>query len=234
LFAASMVAVCSAASGGLRGSKQDAMKEVSGPAKHYTGGLKPFPGNIGLYDETPSGEQGAMEEVSGTSKGLLGRVEHFRCKGSKSACHAAKKIAGPGGMYHPPKKTDKVILHDEDRSGEQDAMKEVSGTSKGLLGTVEHLGDKGAKVAYHAAKKIEKKILHDEDRSGEQDAMEEVSGTSKGLLGTVEHLGDKGAKVAYHAAKKIEKKILHDEDRSGEQDAMEEVSGTAKPFLRKP
>merc|ERR1712050_568460 len=83
---------------------------------------------------------------------------------------------------------------------------EVSGTSKGLLGTVEHLGDKGAKVAYHAAKKIEKKILHDEDRSGEQDAMEEVSGTSKGLLGTVEHLGDKGAKVAYHAAKKIEKK----------------------------
>merc|ERR1712226_860002 len=85
-------------------------------------------------------------------------------------------------------------------------MKEVSGTSKGLLGTVEHLGDKGAKVAYHAAKKIEKKILHDEDRSGEQGAMEEVSGTSKGLLGTVEHLGDKGAKVAYHAAKKIEKK----------------------------
>merc|ERR1712061_826975 len=87
-----------------------------------------------------------------------------------------------------------------------DAMEEVSGTSKGLLGTVEHLGDKGAKVAYHAAKKIEKKILHDEDRSGEQDAMKEVSGTSKGLLGTVEHLGDKGAKGAYHAAKKIEKK----------------------------
>merc|ERR1712110_500176 len=144
LFAASMVAVCSAASGGLRGSKQDAMKEVSGPAKHYTGGLKPFPGNIGLYDETPSGEQGAMEEVSGTSKGLLGTVEHFVDKGAKLAYHTAKKI-------------EKQILHDEDRSGEQDAMEEVSGTSKGLLGTVEHLGDKGAKVAYHAAKKIEKK-----------------------------------------------------------------------------
>merc|ERR1711870_88981 len=104
----------------------------------------------------------------------------------------------------------------------------------GLLGTVEHFVDKGAKLAYHTAKKIEKQILHDEDRSGEQDAMEQVPGTSKGLLGTVEHLGDKGAKGAYHAAKKIEKKILHDEDRSGEQDAMKEVSGTAKPFLRKP
>merc|ERR1712217_414118 len=79
------------------------------------------------------------EEVSGTSKGLLGRVEHFRCKGSKSACHAAKKIAGPGGMYHPPKKTDKVILHDEDRSGEQDAMKEVSGTAKGAYHETKHI-----------------------------------------------------------------------------------------------
>merc|ERR1711933_24311 len=74
------------------------------------------------------------------------------------------------------------IFHDEDRSGEQDAMKEVSGTSKGLLGTVEHLGDKGAKGAYHAAKKIDKSILHDEDRSGEQDAMKEVSGTAKPFL----------------------------------------------------
>merc|ERR1712151_550447 len=99
-----------------------------------------------------------------------------------------------GEPIMPRRKSKKKILHDEDRSGEQDAMEEVSGTSKGLLGTVEHLGDKGAKVAYHAAKKIEKQILHDEDRSGEQDAMEEVSGTSKGLLGTVEHLGDKGAK----------------------------------------
>ena len=50
-------------------------------------------------------------------------------------------------------------------------MKEVSGTSKGILGTVEHLVDKGAKGAYHAAKKIDKVILHDGDSSGEQDAM---------------------------------------------------------------
>jgi len=63
-------------------------------------------------------------------------------------------------------------------------MKEVSGTSKGLLGTAEHLVDKGVKGAYHGAKKIEHFLLHDEDRSGEQDAMKEVSGTSKGHFGT--------------------------------------------------
>merc|ERR1712176_1436705 len=68
-FAASMVAVCSAATGGLRGSKQDAMKEVSGTANHYPKDWhKWLPGNNGLYDETPSGEQDAMKEVSGTAR----------------------------------------------------------------------------------------------------------------------------------------------------------------------
>merc|ERR1712050_698670 len=102
------------------------------------------------------------------------------CMGGCLHPHPHPRPKGPKDLHSLSRKIDKVILHDEDRSGEQDAMKEVSGTSKGLLGTVEHLGDKGAKVAYHAAKKIEKKILHDEDRSGEQDAMKEVSGTAKG------------------------------------------------------
>merc|ERR1712226_1568624 len=148
-----------------------------------------------LHDEDRSGEQDAMEEVFGTSKGVLNnvkrKVNRLVSEGITRAYHAWRKIGKFG------------IFHDEDFSGEQDAMKEVSGTSKGLLGTVEHLGDKGAKEAYHAAKKIDKKILHDEDRSGEQDAMKEVSGTSRGLLGTVEHLRFKGSKSACHAAKKI-------------------------------
>merc|ERR1712157_703142 len=142
-----------------------------------------------LHDEDRSGEQDAMEEVSGTAK--------LSPKDWHKLPDAANKIAGPGGVYHPPKKIDKVILHDEDRSGEQ----EVSGTSKGLLGTVEHLGDKGAKGAYHAAKKIDKVILHDEDRSGELDAMEEVSGTSKGVLSKVK---SKVKDLAFRAARKIE------------------------------
>jgi len=170
LFAASMVAVCSAASGGLRGSKQDAMKEVSGPAKHYTG-LKPFK-KIG-----PNG-----------------------CMGGCLHPHPHPRPKGPKDLHSLLRKIDKVILHDEDRSGEQDAMKEVSGTSKGLLGNVEHLVDKGAKEAYHIANKSEPFILHDENRSGEQDAMKEVSGTSKGFLPTVVHVVDKGLKGGEWAA----------------------------------
>merc|ERR1719333_1289132 len=101
LFAASMVAVCSAATGGLRGSKQDAMKEVSGTAKHYPKDWhKWLPGNNGLYDETSSGEQ----EVSGTAK-------HY-----PKDWH--KWLPGNNGLY------------DETPSGEQDAMEEVSGTAK--------------------------------------------------------------------------------------------------------
>merc|ERR1712113_624464 len=72
-------------------------------------------------------------------------------------------------------------MSDGNRSGEQDAMKEVSGTSKGLLGNVEHLVDKGAKEAYHIANKSEPFILHDENRSGGQDELKEVSGTAKHL-----------------------------------------------------
>merc|ERR1712003_443345 len=142
---------------------------------------------------------------------------------------------------------------DENRSGEQDAMKEASGTGKGLLRFVEHTADKAAKGAYKAAWKTEHFLLHDENRSGEQDAMKEVSGTGndgnhsgeqdamkevsgtgKGLLRFVEHTVDKAAKGAYKAAWKTEHFLLHDENRSGEQDAMKEVSGSAKPFLRKP
>merc|ERR1711897_123704 len=97
-----------------------AMEEVSGTAKHYPKDWhKWLPGNNGLYDETPSGEQDAMEEVSGTAK-------HYPKDWHKLPAAVYKAIE----VYHPPKKTDKVILHDEDRSGEQDAMEEVSGTAK--------------------------------------------------------------------------------------------------------
>merc|ERR1711933_230009 len=101
-----------------------------------------------------------------------------------------------GGSYKAAWKTEHFLLHDENRSGEQDAMKEVSGTG------------------------------NDENHSGEQDAMKEVSGTGKGLLRFVEHTVDKAAKGAYKAAWKTEHFLLHDENRSGEQDAMKEVSGT--------
>merc|ERR1712007_289690 len=84
--------------------------------------------------------------------------------------------------------------------GEQDAMKEVSGSGKGLLGNVEHLVDK---EAYHIAKKSEPFILHGENRSGEQDAMKEVSATSGGgLFGFIGHTVDKTIKAAWHATKK--------------------------------
>merc|ERR1711971_10620 len=86
------------------------------------------------------------------------------------------------------------------RSGEQDAMKEVSGTGKGLLGNVEHLVDK---EAYHIAKKSEPFILHNENRSGEQDAMKEVSGTSGGgLFPFIGHTVDKMFQGAWHITKK--------------------------------
>merc|ERR1719145_272998 len=102
-----------------------------------------------------------MKEVSGTGKGLLRFVEHTVDKAAKGAYKAAWK-------------TEHFLLHDENRSGEQDAMKEVSGTG------------------------------NDENDSGEQDAMKEVSGTGKGLLRFVEHTVDKAAKGAYKAAWKTE------------------------------
>merc|ERR1712157_585793 len=55
-------------------------------------------------------------------KGLLRFVEHTVDKAAKGAYKAAWK-------------TEHFLLHDENRSGEQDAMKEVSGTGKGLLRT---------------------------------------------------------------------------------------------------
>merc|ERR1711897_96347 len=114
------------------------------------------------------------EEVSGTAK--------ISQKDWHELLHAnvVYRIVGPGGVHHPPKKIDKVILHDEDRSGEQDAMEEVSGTAKLSPKDWHKLPDAANKIAgpggvYHPPRKIDKVILHDEDRSGEQDAMEEVS-----------------------------------------------------------
>merc|ERR1712083_1284714 len=111
------------------------------------------------------------------------------------------------GNFLASKKDARFIEHsygsnmsDGNRSGEQDAMKEVSGTGKGLLGNVEHLVDK---EAYHIAKKSEPFILHNENRSGEQDAMKEVSGTSGGgLFGFIGSTVDKTIKAAWHATKK--------------------------------
>merc|ERR1712157_524546 len=117
------------------------------------------------------------EEVSGTAK--------ISQKDWHELLHAnvVYRIVGPGGVHHPPRKIDKVILHDEDRSGEQDAMEEVSGTDNHSLKDWHKLLNKdkivGPGGVHHPPKKIDKVILHDEDRSGEQDAMEEVSGTAK-------------------------------------------------------
>merc|ERR1711953_1613276 len=103
-------------------------------------------------------------------------------------------------------------FYDENPSGEQDAMKEVSGTEKGFLANVEKAVVKGGTEAAKIVTKVVKKDqenyrkqkhhpkdwhkwvpgnngLYDENPSGEQDAMNEV-------------------------------------EPSGEQDAMNEVSGT--------
>merc|ERR1712113_1059767 len=97
------------------------------------------------------------------------------------------------GNFLASKKDARFIEHsygsnmsDGNRSGEQDAMKEVSGTGKGLLGNVEHLVDK---EAYHIA-------------------MKEVSGTSGGgLFGFVGSTVDKTIKAAWHATKKAAHKV---------------------------
>jgi len=79
-----------------------------------------------------------MKEVSGTGKGLLGNVEHLVDKEA----------------YHIAKKSEPFILHGENRSGEQDAMKEVSGTSGGgLFGLIGNKVDKTIQGAWHATKK---------------------------------------------------------------------------------
>merc|ERR1712019_221396 len=83
-----------------------------------------LPGNNGLYDENPSGEQDAMQEVVGNGK-------HY-----PKDWH--KWLPGNNGLY------------DENSSGEQDAMKEVSGTEKGLVSNI----IKGAVAGGKAAAKV--------------------------------------------------------------------------------
>merc|ERR1711953_825533 len=79
-----------------------------------------------------------MKEVSGTGKGLLGNVEHLVDKEA----------------YHIAKKSEPFILHGENRSGEQDAMKEVSATSGGgLFGFIGHTVDKTIEATWHYTKK---------------------------------------------------------------------------------
>merc|ERR1712151_379661 len=92
--------------------EQDAMKEVE-----------------------PSGEQDAMKEVSGTEKGLVSNI--------KKAANFAKKVIKKDHEHyqkqkHHPKDWHKWLpgnnpFYDENPSGEQDAMKEVEGTEKGLV-----------------------------------------------------------------------------------------------------
>merc|ERR1712014_271359 len=83
-----------------------------------------LPGNNGLYDENPSGEQAAMQEVVGNGK-------HY-----PKDWH--KWLPGNNGLY------------DENSSGEQDAMKEVSGAEKGLVSNI----IKGAVAGGKAAAKV--------------------------------------------------------------------------------
>merc|ERR1711988_1097988 len=199
---------------------------------HPKGWQKWLPGNNGLYDENPSAEQdamkevepsgepGAMNEVSGT--GLIpGAATAMRGVITVDAAATAAKLAAKGAAKGV-KKAAKGLKHllkefDENPSGEQDAMNEVSGTEKGLLENFEKGVVKGAteaaKVATNVVKKDQENYqklhhhpkdwhkwlpgnngLYDENPSGEQDAMKEV-------------------------------------EPSGEQDAMKEVSGTEKGLV---
>merc|ERR1712113_1065189 len=82
LFAASMVAVWSAASGNFLASKKDARF-----IEHSYGS--------NMSDGNRSGEQDAMKEVSGTSGGgLFGWIGNKVDKTIQGAWHATKKAAG--------------------------------------------------------------------------------------------------------------------------------------------
>merc|ERR1712048_144835 len=92
-----------------------------------------LPGNNGLYDENPSGEQDAMNEVSGT--GLIpGAATAMRGVITVDAAADAAKLAAKGAAKGV-KKAAKGLKHllkefDETPSGEQDAMSEVVGNGK--------------------------------------------------------------------------------------------------------
>merc|ERR1712048_1162064 len=113
-------------------------------------------------------------------------------------------------------------LYDENSSGEQDAMKEVSGAEKGLVSNI----IKGAVAGGKAAAKVvvrpkpflpRNNPFYDENPSGEQDAMQEVVGNGK------------------HYPRDWHKWLpgnngLYDENPSGEQDAIQEVVGNGKNY----
>merc|ERR1711879_964665 len=77
-------------------------------------------------------------------------------------------------------------LYDENSSGEQDAMKEVSGTEKGLVSNIIKGAVAGGKAAAKAVVAVgpgglppRSKPFYDENPSGEQAAMQEVVGNGK-------------------------------------------------------
>merc|ERR1711953_1576860 len=181
-----------------------------------------LPGNNPFYDVEPSGEQDAMNEVSGTGAvpGWMKNVGTAVMKGviTVDAAATAAKLVAKGGVKKAAKELKYLWKHlDENPSGEQDAMKEVSGTEKGFLANFEKAvvkgGTEAAKIVTNVVKKdhehYQKQKHHpkdwhkwlpgnnpfcDENPSGEQDAMKEV-------------------------------------EPSGEQDSMKEVSGTEKGLV---
>jgi len=121
-------------------------------------------------------------------------------------------------------------LYDETLSGDQDAMKEVSGTEKGLVSNIKKGAVAGGKAAAKVVESYAKSgawrnflpgnnPFYDENPSGEQAAMQEVVGNGK------------------HYPRDWHKWLpgnngLYDETPSGEQDAMQEVVGNGKHYPR--
>merc|ERR1712203_1013692 len=76
-------------------------------------------------------------------------IEHSYGSNMSNVEHLVDKEA-----YHIAKKSEPFILHNENRSGEQDAMKEVSGTSGvGLFPAIGIAVDKTIKGAWRITKK---------------------------------------------------------------------------------
>merc|ERR1711953_1631304 len=173
-----------------------------------------------MKEVEPSGEQDAMKEVSGTEKGLVSNI--------KKAANFAKKVIKKDHEHyqkqkHHPKDLHKWLpgnnpFYDENPSGEQDSMKEVSGTEKGLVsGFI-----KGASKVVAAGGKAAAKIVH----AGGKAAGKAVVITGKVAATPFKKLGmKKTAKVVTTTAKGLSKVLgkLLDENPSGEQDAMKEV-----------
>jgi len=143
--------------GGARPNDRGALAESSTSLSRNlrgSSGQKWLPGNNGLYDETLSGDQDAMKEVSGTEKGLVSNIKKGAVAGGKAAAKVVESYAKSGAWrnFLPGNNP----FYDENPSGEQDAMNEVSGTEKGFLANFEKAVVKGGTEAAKIAMKVVK------------------------------------------------------------------------------